>query len=427
MKPAVSPGSAPPVWTRAGIAYATALFVLAATLLAICLHRAGGPLAQGQWLPALFFFAFGLFTISVGYRGPNQHYTSFDRVAQVASILVLGPLDAAWINGLASLLYPLHRVWLGIPLRTALFAAMTNSGIMSLIVLASGWAYLQTGGVVPLTNLDAGSIIALLVLVLLMQLLNDVLMLVLTLLSGRSARGAFSGFSYALEVCSGAAAVLVALVYNRLELAAFALLLLVLGICMLALRRFAVMHFRLEGIVEERTQSLRQKSLELEQQATRDNLTSLFNRRYADAWLAQQLQLAQRQPQQQLVVALADIDHFKQVNDQHSHATGDEVLRRVAATLQQNCRAGDMVARYGGEEFLFCFPRTAPGEAAAICEALRAAVARSNWSDLELVAPVTLSFGLAAREQGMSLDALLRQADQRLYAAKNGGRNRVIA
>lgn len=426
MKPAASPSTAPPAWTRAGIAYAAALFVLSAALLAICLHRSGGPLAQGQWLPALFFFAFGLFTISVGYRGPNQHYTSFDRVAQVASILVLGPLDAAWINGLASLLYPLHRVWLGIPLRTALVAAMANSAIMSLIVLASGWAYLQTGGIVPLTHLDAGSIMALLVLVLLIQLLNDVLMLVLALLSGRSARGAFSGFSYALEVCSGAAAVMVALVYNRLELAAFVLLLGVLGICMLALRRFAVMHFRLEGIVEERTQSLREKSLELEQQATRDNLTGLFNRRYADAWLAQQLELARPQPQQ-LVVALADIDHFKQVNDQHSHATGDEVLRRVAATLQQNCRAGDMVARYGGEEFLFCFPRTAPGEAAAICEALRATVARTNWSDLGLAAPVTLSFGLALREPGLSLDALLRQADQRLYAAKNAGRNRVIA
>lgn len=426
MKRQPAPAPASPAWTRAGIAFALALFLVAATALAMSLRRAGGPLADGQWLTALFFLVFGLFTISVGYRGPDQNYTSFDRISQVASILVLGPLDAAWINGLASLLYPLHRVWRGVPLRSALYAAMVNSGIMSLIVLASGWAYLQTGGHVPLLQLDAAAIVALLVLVLLMQVLNDALMLVLALLSGRGARGAFSGFSYALEVCSGAAAVLVALVYNRLELPVFVLLLAVLCICILALRRFAVVHFRLEGIVAERTQSLQEKTLELERQATRDNLTGLFNRRYADSWVSQQLELSRRQPQQ-LVVALADIDHFKQVNDRHSHAAGDEVLRRVAATLQRNCRAGDMVARYGGEEFLFCFPRTALAEARLLCDGLRSAIERIEWSDLGLSAPVTISFGLAQYGAHASLDALLRQADQQLYAAKDAGRNRVIA
>jgi diguanylate cyclase (GGDEF)-like protein len=195
---------------------------------------------------------------------------------------------------------------------------------------------------------------------------------------------------------------------------------------MLALRQFAVMRLRLEGIVEERTQSLRQKSLELERQATRDNLTGLFNRRYADGWLAQQLDLAQRQPQQ-LVVALADIDHFKLINDQHSHATGDAVLRRVAAILQQNCRAGDMVARYGGEEFLFCFPRTGMTEAQQLCEELRRAVAEAPWFDAGLDNGVTLSFGLAALRPGISVEALVRAADQRLYGAKNSGRNRVVA
>src|SRR5690606_16489223 len=109
------------------------------------------------------------------------------------------------------------------------------------------------------------------------------------------------------------------------------------------------------------------------------------------------------------------------------HAVGDAVLRRVAAILQQRCRASDMLARYGGEEFLFCFPATALAEAQALCEALRNAVAGADWSDLGLHRGVTLSFGVAALRAGASLDVLLRQADTHLYAAKNAGRNRVVA
>ena len=203
-------------------------------------------------------------------------------------------------------------------------------------------------------------------------------------------------------------------------------LLAVLGVGMLALRQFAVMRYRLVGIVEERTRSLLEKTLELERLATQDNLTGLFNRRYADAWLAQQLQVEARHPQQ-LTVALADIDHFKQINDHHSHATGDEVLRRVAAILQRRCRAADLVARYGGEEFLFCFPGTGLREATSLCEDLRLAVAAADWSDLGLRRGVTLSFGLATSRAGASLETLLREADARLYAAKDSGRNRVFA
>jgi diguanylate cyclase (GGDEF)-like protein len=425
MEATPSPVPVLPAWTRAGIAYSAALFLIASAILAYALQRSGGALPDGQWLPALFFFCYGLFTISVGYRGPNRNYYSFDRVSQVASILVLGPVDAAWINGLASLLYPLHRLWLGVPVRNVLYAAFANSGIMALIVLGSGMAYLQIGGHVPLRVLDGTAILALLVLVFLMQLLNDVLMLGLSVLSRRGVRGTFSAFSYALEVCSGATAVLVALVYNRLELPAFLLLLAVLAIGMLALRQFAVMRYRLEGIVAERTQSLREKTLELERQAMHDYLTGLYNRRYADNWLARHLEL--RRGHTPLTVALADIDFFKQINDRHSHATGDEVLRRVATLLQSRCRSGDMLARYGGEEFLFCFPQTELREALAVCEQLRAAVEDADWSDLGLGSSVTLSFGLASPRAESSLESLLRLADERLYMAKDHGRNRVVA
>lgn len=426
MKEKAAQGGTAETWTRAGMLFAVGVFALAVVVLALVLSASGGPLPDRDWLPVLFFFGYGLFTISVGYRGPNQHYYSFDRISQVASILVLGPVDAAWINGLASLVYPLHRLRQRVPLRNVMLASLTNSGIMSLSILGAGLLYTWVGGAVPLTGITGMAVVALLLLVLSLQVINDAAMLLLSWLMRQSTRDAFSLFSYALELGSGAAAVLVAMVYNRLELPVFVLLLAVLGVGMLALRQFAVMRYRLVGIVEERTRSLLEKTLELERLATQDNLTGLFNRRYADAWLTQQLQIDARSPQP-MTVALADIDFFKQINDHHSHATGDEVLRRVAAILQGRVRAADMVARYGGEEFLFCFPATALREAQALCESLRDAVADADWSSLGLKRGVTLSFGVAPSRAGASLDTLLRQADIHLYAAKNAGRNRVVA
>jgi diguanylate cyclase (GGDEF)-like protein len=413
-------------WTRAGITYAAGLFVLASVLLTFALMREGGFLTVHGWPHALFFLCYGLFTITVGYRAPNRDYYSFDRVAQVSSVLVLGPVDAAWINGLASLLYPLQRLRHGVPLQQVLFASMNNAGIMTLMLLVAGSVYVAIGGAVPLLGLTGASILPLLVLVVGMQLLNDAAMLGLAKVSGRSSRGSFSGFSVGMELGSGAAAVLVALVYNGMDLAVLVLLLAVLGAAMLALQQFAVMRTRLEGIVEDRTRSLLDKTQELEVLATHDNLTGLSNRRYADQWLTRQLDPAARQTQP-LTVALADIDGFKQINDRHSHATGDAVLRQVAAILQKHCRQGDVLARYGGEEFLFCFPRSDMREALAVCETLRAAVAGADWSASGLGGSVTLSFGLAARRPDSTLDSLLRRADERLYMAKNAGRNQCVA
>ena len=99
---------------------------------------------------ALFFVCYGLFTISIGYQHPKFGYYSFDRVAQVASILVLGPIGAAWINGLASLIYPWHRAWRSVPLRNVASASLNNSGLMTLIILASGSLYTALGGEYPL-------------------------------------------------------------------------------------------------------------------------------------------------------------------------------------------------------------------------------------------------------------------------------------
>lgn len=422
--------STPPTvarWTRGQAVYAGALFIVAWTLVGIVLVRGDALQQSDAWLPsAAFFFAYGLFTISMGYQHPNLGYYSFDRVSQVASILVVGPVPAALINGLASFVYPWHRLRKGVPPREVAYAALNNSGLMASIVLAAGSAYSALGGPVPLTSLSGPTIGALLVLVLGMQVLNDAGMLVLYRLGRRSLSGFFNGFAYALELGAGATAVLVAMIYNVMGLEVFLLTLIVLSVGMLALRQFADMRHKLELIVAERTQKLEEKTRELELQATRDNLTQLFNRRYADEYLAREIEACKRE-RRHLTVALADIDLFKRVNDLHSHATGDAVLRRVAATLRERCRTTDVLARYGGEEFLLCFPDTDGREAHRICEQLRGAVESGNWAQLGLAARVTISFGIAEYRADPSPERLINRADVRLYEAKNGGRNLVVA
>lgn len=421
------PAAARPLqWRRREAAYAIALFAIAvATLTAVTLQTPQ-PFANTETDSLLFFLLYGLFTISIGYHHPNIGYYSFDRVSQVASILVLGALPAAWVNGIASLLYPWHRLRSGTPLRDVCLASLHNSGLMTLIVLICGSLYTMLGGVVPLNSIDGRAVMLLIVLVASMQVLNDLGMLAMLRAGQRDTSGFFQSFAIALELGSGATAVLVAVVYNAMDVQLFILLLGVLTFGMLALRQFASMRLGLEQIIEERTESLRLKTLELEQLATQDILTGLFNRRYADAYLNQQLAQAARE-RKTLSVALGDIDLFKQVNDQHSHGVGDEVLRMVADTLRARCRKGDMIARYGGEEFLICFPDTNLSQARRLCNELRAAVEQQAWSRLGLDSDVTMSFGIAESRPTDSANSLVDDADSRLYAAKNTGRNRVVA
>ena len=406
--------------------YAIALFAVALSLLSSALVWRGTILPGRGADVALFFVCYGLFTISIGYQDPKFGYYSFDRVAQVASVLVFGPIDAAWINGLASLIYPWHRAWLGVPLRNVALASLNNSGLMTLIILASGSLYVALGGDYPLTSLAGKSAMLLVVLVLSMQMSNDLGMLGLLRVGRRDLTGFFNGFSYAVELGSGATAVLVALIFNTMPTAVLMLLLAVLSLGMLALQRFAAMRQKLEAIVAERTRSLREKTRELEEQAIRDNLTKLFNRRYADDLLAEQVAHAKRHGQI-FTIALADIDLFKRINDTHSHATGDAVLKRVAEILAERCRKTDMVARYGGEEFLLCFPHTDLRYARLLCEQLRSAIEHSRWVEAGVAAGVTISFGIAEYRGESSGDALVSRADRQLYAAKHGGRNRVVA
>jgi diguanylate cyclase (GGDEF)-like protein len=421
---ALAPPALPP-WSRAEAVYAGCLFALSATVLALAL-RGQGAFGGVRLADAAFFFAYGLFTISIGYHHPRLGYYSFDRVSQVASILVLGPVPAALVNGLASFVYPWHRLVKGVPLRNVVLASLNNSGLMALIVLAAGSGYELLGGPIPLVSLDVGTALLLVGLVLAMQALNDLGMVGLLLAGRRSVAGFFQWFTMGLELGSGTAAVLVALVYNTMQAETFALLLLVLSLGMLAFKRFADMRLALEEIVAERTRSLEDKTRQLELLATTDTLTGLFNRRYADEYLVEQGRLLDKTGET-LTVAFADIDLFKQINDLHSHAVGDEVLKRVADTLRMCCRGRHMIARYGGEEFLICFLRTDLRGAQAVCEETRAAIESFAWRALGLDQAVTISFGLAECRAESQIRAVLITADQRLYEAKRRGRNLVVA
>ena len=414
--------------------YGCLLFVGAVVTLAVLVSQRGFHATEYEAGTALFFLVFGLFTITMGYPHPHIGHVSFDRVAQVASILVLGPVGAAVINGLASLLYPWHRLRAGEPLRAVITASLLNSGMMVFVILFGGFLYTYLGGQVPLATVDLRTAGLLLLLMFGMQLVNDAGMLVLLLLRKDDPAKLLTVFSTGIEMASVLIAVIVALVFVRMELPIFSLLIVVLSVGMLVIKRFAEMRLKLEALVAERTQELELKTIELERQATHDKLTGIFNRRYADDYLKREIEVSQRHGRP-MAIALADIDHFKQINDRYSHAVGDEVLRRVARLLVDRCRKTDVVARYGGEEFLLCFPDTSTEFAEQICGQIRLAVEKEDWSTLFDKVPcenhkplhVTISFGLAEVGNDSRRTTILSSADTRLYQAKNKGRNRVVA
>lgn len=162
----------------------------------------------------------------------------------------------------------------------------------------------------------------------------------------------------------------------------------------------------------------------LEEQSRRDELTQLPNRRAFNEQTRLLVVQAQRYGRS-LTLGMADIDQFKQVNDNFSHATGDAVLRQVSCLISEHIREIDLVGRYGGEEFALAFPETDVAAAAEIADRVRELVARHDWT---LVAPglsVTLSIGLAGAVAPASLEQQLSLADAKLYEAKTRGRNHV--
>lgn len=160
--------------------------------------------------------------------------------------------------------------------------------------------------------------------------------------------------------------------------------------------------------------------------ASEDGLTGLMNRRALIEALQREVERCRRKASA-LSVVMIDLDHFKDVNDRHGHAMGDAVLRGVASTLRSGIRAVDIAGRYGGEELCLVLPDTDAAGAATVAETLRAAVAAQPYEDGGHSVSITASFGVATfdKEGRNSADLLLRAADEALYAAKTGGRNRV--
>lgn len=168
-----------------------------------------------------------------------------------------------------------------------------------------------------------------------------------------------------------------------------------------------------------------ERRIRAEQLAQKDPLTGLNNRRafYDKTHSFWSNAIRHRHATS---VMLLDIDRFKQINDSHGHAHGDEVLKALADTLKQSVRQGDVLARWGGEEFIVFLPETSLQEAAALAERLCAAVADARIPREQGITTVTASFGVAQKEaRHTTLDALIASADACQYQSKLQGRNRV--
>lgn len=165
------------------------------------------------------------------------------------------------------------------------------------------------------------------------------------------------------------------------------------------------------------------KNEQLESLSVTDRLTGLFNRRKFDEVFENECERALR-TQLPLTLMIADIDHFKTVNDSYGHQIGDQVLVTIAQLLQQGVRKVDTVARWGGEEFVILCPATDLARACALADNIRLAI---GGHDFPVLGRKTCCFGVAEYHPGEAPEAAVKRADDALYRAKNEGRNQVCA
>jgi diguanylate cyclase (GGDEF)-like protein len=170
---------------------------------------------------------------------------------------------------------------------------------------------------------------------------------------------------------------------------------------------------------------LRSNARALYRLATTDELTGLANRRHFFSRLTEEIARAARYPNQPMSLAIADLDHFKSVNDRYGHATGDKVLELVATVSRSCFRKIDTVGRVGGEEFGLLLPTTSIDGAEAVCERFRQAIASSSVEHEGRAIRVTVSIGVVEHQEFDDTSLLYRHADKALYRAKESGRNRT--
>lgn len=187
----------------------------------------------------------------------------------------------------------------------------------------------------------------------------------------------------------------------------------------------------LVGRLAYQTASDMKKMALLECENITDPLIGIYNRRYLDRILAEEIKRANRYGSD-LSVLLMDVDFFKKINDTYGHNTGDAVLKQLGQIILDAVRETDIVARYGGEEIAIIFPETTEKKALSLAERLRRRVASTTTeapdthSDREI--SITISIGVAGLTDGTtSPELLMEKADKALYAAKQAGRNRVVA
>lgn len=175
------------------------------------------------------------------------------------------------------------------------------------------------------------------------------------------------------------------------------------------------------GLLERTTDN----ALVIEELNQRDGLTGLYNRKFFDELITQEI-LSARRYKRPLTLAMIDVDKFKLINDTHGHAAGDTVLRNLAAKMKSLLRASDTICRYGGEEFVLILPNITFENSSALLDRLRRAIEILE-TDISggIKVCVTVSVGLAALQEGLTAGQLVNRADESLYSSKHSGRNRV--
>jgi diguanylate cyclase (GGDEF)-like protein len=177
--------------------------------------------------------------------------------------------------------------------------------------------------------------------------------------------------------------------------------------------------------LERRVEEVHALQAMLQEQAIRDPLSGLYNRRYLDETLDRELARALREGYPVSIV-MCDIDHFKTLNDTYGHQAGDEVIRSLSRFMREQARASDILCRYGGEEFLLVLPGMSPDNAIERIDAWRKKFSEQRviFGPFELAA--TLSMGISSYPaHGETPELLIAAADQALYLAKRKGRNRI--